>query len=82
MPLINFARKTRPMKKIMHWLNTLPEPQRTQAINYCAGQNPRQLLHQVDSLKKAVSGAFDWSKTREGVDYWLAISQSKDEQGS
>jgi hypothetical protein len=62
------------MKKIMHWLNTLPEPEKTLALNYCAAENPKELLTQVDSLPKAIAQAFTWSKTNEGIDYWLAVA--------
>ena len=56
------------MKTIKEWLEELPEPYRTQAINNTSEQNSLKLK---SSLSDAIYSAFAWSKTPEGLQYWL-----------
>lgn len=55
------------MKTIRDWLEELPEPYKTQAIDNAPENN---LKCQDDSLHEALAGAFFWSYTKEGYDYW------------
>lgn len=58
-------------RTIGDYLNTLPEPYRTQAIdNRDSSWNKGKVL--ADSLTDALDKAFDWGKTPEGEDYWMS----------
>ena len=55
---------------VKEWLETLPEPYRSQAIknNNYSGNN-----RQVRALADAIDSAFDWDITDEGQDYWEEV---------
>lgn len=57
------------MKTIKEWLSELPEPYRGQAL---ANYDPlfAGVSRQVPDLSTAISSAFEWNKTTEGIDYW------------
>lgn len=55
------------MKTIREWLEELPEPYRTQAINNT--EKNRLLTHDV-SLREAITVAFFWGNSPEGHEYW------------
>lgn len=55
------------MKTIKQWLEELPEPYRTQALeNY----ERKQMSH---SLSLALASAFHWHYTPEGWNYWFEL---------
>jgi len=58
-------------KTIKEWLETLPEPIRTEAL---ANMGP--LCHKVtvDSLHQSVNEAFVWEFTPQGYNYWDVAS--------
>lgn len=67
------------MKTIREWLEELPEPYRTQAIdNY---ENPECNMYKSEdctisepipkNLVDAISEAFIWCDTPEGFNYWV-----------
>ena len=67
------------MKTIREWLEELPEPYRTQAIdNY---ENPECNMYKrgdwtepekkQESLVDAIYDAFIWLRTPEGFQYWV-----------
>ena len=60
------------MKPIKQWLEELPEPYRTQALENLTKQ-PYNGSNEVDCMKDAVKGAFDWIKSKEGTSYWLDV---------
>lgn len=49
------------------WLEELPEPYRTQAIE---NTEATLLLERVESLKMAVKCAFVWRNSTQGHEYW------------
>jgi hypothetical protein len=55
------------MKKICSWYKTLPEPQRSEALN-----NLSYLLSQRKSpnLVDALRDGFHWKTSKEGHEYW------------
>ena len=55
------------MKTIREWLEELPEPYRTQAIN---NTSESVLMVEEESLSEAVTGAFSWWDSPEGLEYW------------
>lgn len=56
------------MKTIKQWLEELPEPYRTQALeNY---EN-----NKVQSLSFALINAFEWYDTPEGIEYWADLNK-------
>lgn len=58
-------------KTIKEWLEELPEPYRTQALNNMEVDEPYSGDEETANLSKALHSAFLWDKTREGLDYWL-----------
>ncbi len=62
------------MKTIREWLEELPEPYRTQAINNydLLGPYPPfiESPYDIETLWSAVLNAFDWSESKEGNHYW------------
>lgn len=60
-------------KTIKEWLEELPEPYSTQALN-----NADEFL--LDCTKEtqpeALKVAFIWSTTKEGHDYWSQLSET------
>lgn len=64
-----YLNTTRLMKKtIAQWLQELPEPYRTKALNNSRGRTNRH--EEVDSLSTALMCAFFWKESPEGHDYW------------
>lgn len=61
------------MKTIREWLEELPEPYRTQAIE---NTEDELLLERVESLKKAVKCAFIWNKSPQGHEYWSELHET------
>lgn len=58
------------MKTIKEWLETLDEPERTQAL---ANVDPRMENAMAIEPCVALFHAFSWGRTPEGVDYWKGI---------
>lgn len=57
------------MKTIKEWLHELPEPYRIRALHNV--KESFELLEITeDSLIEALSGAFVWSTTKEGYEFW------------
>lgn len=62
-------------KTIREWLETLPEPYRSDAL----GNAPKSVLHiTYRCLDHAISGAFLWSRTPQGYCYWESIGKGLD----
>ena len=61
-------------KTILEWLNQLPEPYKSQAIENTKNDDPFSGNEIVDSLWKAIDGGFLWSSTPQGSDYWFEIT--------
>lgn len=58
------------MKPIREWLNELPEPYRSQAMeNYMNASNRKV-------ASTALADAFFWDQTPEGYDYWHDLYNS------
>jgi len=55
-------------KRISEWLEELPEPIRTKALDNFKEQNCKNI--KVSSLLSAIAMGFVWSKTPEGSNYW------------
>ena len=55
------------MKTIREWLEELPEPYRTQAID---NTSESVLMIEKESLSEAVLVAFSWWDSPEGLEYW------------
>lgn len=55
------------MKTIREWIEELPEPYRTQAID---NTSESVLTVEEQSLYEAVIGAFNWKESTEGFKYW------------
>ena len=55
------------MKTIEEWLDQLPEPYRSQAINSSIKET---LNLRCDTARAALSGAFVWADSKEGRHYW------------
>lgn len=60
------------MKTIKEWLEELPEPHRSRALN---NADKRDFNVEYNSMRKTILGSFVWSKSPEGLDYWREISQ-------
>jgi len=58
------------MKPILTWLQSLPEPYRSQAVKNCV--RPNQV---VATLQQAIYWAFDWGYSAEGIDYWADLNK-------
>ena len=59
------------MKPIKQWLEELPEPYRTQALENC--QEEFYLKKCTSSQHLALEHAFFWGKTPQGHNYWSDI---------
>lgn len=63
-------------KHILWWLNQLPEPHKSQAIENRI-KSPSQpdgfVYTYADSLRRAIDRAFRWAATPQGGDYWLDL---------
>jgi hypothetical protein len=55
------------MKTILEWLQELPEPYRSEAIENVIKAKRTQ---KRDSLEDALLSAFPWEKTKQGWEYW------------
>ena len=58
------------MKPIKKWLEELPEPYRTQAINQ------QTFEEDTPTMKQAVDNFAKWGETQEGHDYWNRLFRS------
>lgn len=60
-------------KTIKEWLEELPEPYRTQALN-----NADEVLLECteETQSEALKGAFMWFTTEEGHDYWSQLHKT------
>lgn len=56
-----------PYKSIGWWLNRLPEPYRTEALDNAESSKIPEIKK---SISAAIIGAFIWAKTQQGRDYW------------
>lgn len=69
------------MKTIKEWLEELPEPYRTQAIDNMNQATERHGLRvdliEEESLSKALCGAFSWALSKEGASYWSYLYEMK-----
>jgi hypothetical protein len=61
-------------KTIKEWLETLPEPYRTQALENTKDLAPNRLTEYTSSLPDALFCAFAWGKSPEGNEYWTEVS--------
>lgn len=71
--------------KTIEWLEELPEPIKTKALNNLKRQNKKSLSRKlgdypVDSLKSALKGAFRWSDSPEGLHFWIKVALGKYEE--
>lgn len=57
-------------KTIKEWLETLPEPYRTEALE---NADKRDLKYPQPSLAEAISASSVWVDTTQGHDYWEDI---------
>ena len=57
-------------KTVLQWFQQLPEQIKLQAI---ANTLPQRLEPKEPSLVAAIAGAFSWSSTPQGSDYWFEI---------
>lgn len=64
-------------KKISEWLEELPEPQKTEAIqNWEVSEIYLDKdFRREDSLYHALCHAFIWGTTPQGHEYWLKFSE-------
>lgn len=58
------------MKTIREWLEELPEPYRTQAIENVVERNPFEL---AENIEQALWMAFSWMNSPQGGDYWCSL---------
>ena len=56
-------------------LSILPEPLGTRAIRQT---NPERFITKVDSIFDAVASFAEWSKTKEGLEFWIEVSEAID----
>jgi len=63
-------------KTILEWLNELPEPYKTQAIDNLTNKTTSLF----PSMEASLLAAFIWHETEQGTTYWgdLAFELSKD----
>lgn len=66
-------------KTAKYWIDQLPEPQKSQAlenINYYYNESERYLYFNSNhpSFFQAISCAFSWKKTPQGYAYWSEIA--------
>lgn len=61
-------------KTIREWLEELPEPYRTQALENTSKTN---LQIFVSNIKTAIQFAFIWSDSDQGHNYWSDLHQSR-----
>ena len=58
------------MKTIKEWLEELPEPYRTRAIE---NTGEKRLSMYAVSLPEAIAGAFAWIDSPQGDIYWIDV---------
>lgn len=63
------------MKTIKQWLEELPEPYRTQALENLKSDK-------YDSIEKALLNAFDWWNSPEGWNYWSEFYMELDKKNN
>ena len=56
-------------------LSLLPEPLATRAIRQA---NPERFTSRIDSIFDAVASFAEWSKTKEGLEFWIEVSEAID----
>lgn len=56
------------------YLEQLPEPAKTQAIQAAEEQALETRMQPVSNLASALSISFLWERTEQGRQYWLEIS--------
>jgi hypothetical protein len=61
------------MKTIRGWLETLPEPYRTQAIENATRDGSISFRTKERSLSDALCEAFVWSDTPQGREHWKKL---------
>lgn len=61
------------MKTIKEWLETLPEPYRTEAIENATNEGSIRFRTKHKSLSEALGSAFTWYFTLQGHDYWVDL---------
>lgn len=61
------------MKTIKYWLDTFPEPYKTQALR---NTSILRLSDIVSCASDALFHAFSWSSTAQGERYWVAYHAS------
>lgn len=59
-------------KTILEWFDELDEPYRSQAI---ANTKTEMLRNKDLTLIGALLGAFSWSESNEGFDYWVELDE-------
>jgi len=66
------------MKSRIEWLQELPEPYRSQAIENCLAQNEPDDYMDMDkrSVKSTVLESFVWKQTLQGWYYWNQLYQT------
>jgi hypothetical protein len=62
------------MKSISEWLDQLPEPYRTKALDNMEWDD-----YSADDMVDALQGAFLWENTPEGHKYWLDLCEAIDD---
>ena len=61
------------MKTIKKWLEELPEPYRTQALDNLSEEDG---LIESETMEYAIRAAFVWFHTEEGHTYWSNLRKS------
>lgn len=69
-------------KTVREWLETLPEPYRTQAIENTRtlnGEAGEDIFNALDTeASSALHGAFVWSDSHQGFKYWNNLDNKLD----
>jgi hypothetical protein len=60
-------------KTVKEWLNELPEPYRSQAIENCDKECPEEFERRVGDAQSALCNSFTWDESPQGADYWVEI---------
>lgn len=59
------------MKTAKEWFETLPEPERTQAL---FNTEDIDIANECRTLSDAIETSFVWHQTREGYKYWRKLA--------
>ncbi len=59
------------MKTAKEWFETLPEPERTQAL---FNTEDADIVNECSSVVDAIETSFVWGNTREGYKYWKKLA--------